>query len=94
MNIYQKSIKAVSDDVDEEVSNVSKYFNDKSEAGRKSVERRNERSSVTLGIITVACMIFFFSYCGNIYKIYPKTNQCTYRKSRENIKGVTSQAKR
>ena len=31
MNIYQKSIKAVSDDVDEEVSNVSKYFNDKSE---------------------------------------------------------------
>ena len=61
MNIYQKSIKAVSDDVDEEVSNVSKYFNDKSEAGRKSVERRNERSSVTLGIITVACMIFFLA---------------------------------
>lgn len=61
MNIYQKSIKAVSDDVDEEVSSVSKYFNDKSEAGRKSVERRNEQSSVVLGIITVACMIFLLA---------------------------------
>ena len=45
--------------MDEEVSSVSKYFNDKSEAGRKSVERRNEQSSVVLGIITVACMISF-----------------------------------
>ncbi|MBU5479195.1 HAMP domain-containing protein [Eubacterium sp. MSJ-13] len=57
MSIYDKSIKSVSSDVDEEVSNVSKYFNDKSDSGRKSVDTRNERSTVILVIIAVVCII-------------------------------------
>lgn len=59
MKIYNDSVKAVSDDVDEEVSSVSKYFSDKSDAGRKSVEKRNEQSSVVLSIITFICLVFF-----------------------------------
>lgn len=57
MKIYNDSIKAVSDDVDTEVSNVSKYFSDKSDAGRASVDKRNEESSVVLGIITLICLL-------------------------------------
>ena len=59
MKIYNDSVKAVSDDVDEEVSSVSKYFSDKSDAGRKSVDKRNEQSSVVLSIITFICLVFF-----------------------------------
>lgn len=59
MKIYNDSVKAVSDDVDEEVSSVSKYFSDKSDAGRKNVEKRNEQSSVVLSIITFICLVFF-----------------------------------
>ena len=57
MSIYDRSIKSASDDVDEEVSNVSKYFNDKSDSGRKSVDSRNERSTVVLVIIAVVCIV-------------------------------------
>lgn len=40
MKIYNDSVKAVSDDVDEEVSSVSKYFSDKSDAGRKMLKTK------------------------------------------------------
>ena len=59
MKIYNDSIKSASDDVDEDVSSVSKYFSDKSDAGRKSVEKRNEQSSVVLSIITLICLALF-----------------------------------
>lgn len=59
MKIYNDSVKSVSDDVDEDVSSASKYFSDKSDAGRKSVEKRNEESSVVLIIITFICLALF-----------------------------------
>lgn len=93
MSLYQKSIKSAADDVDEEISNVSKYFNDKSDSGRESVEKRNDQSSFCLGIITLVCLILLLGIATTFTRFITKPIKALTERAEKISKGDISDEK-